>query len=1126
MADGSTRADGAATGVTHASALALLADSSAARSNKPGKSTAHTQETRSEVDSELGRVILKLEKARARVGASLTQIPTGREYDSPPDVSDEPTYDALEKAYNAAFLVHTPETVEHVHIEEPVVRQEEKLGVEDSVKLGGSAAEDAEKQREGKEKDTTQVGTLKSICLSTLNQHTKNGAQSESQGTGVINGISARAATASPSQSPMSVPNRTSSEDGFLSTPEVKRGCRDVAMKPEDAEEGKVERADHISLKEFLVSELEVYCSRLVERKHPQNGSSDACDLAWITGLQLYQDHERALMDFDDEWKRSHANSYPGYANEGHEELQMSPLTIITNPFQQDTAGSAKSNVQEGSKDLYASYKRGSNGVVIGDSCHKERLKISEFMAQIASSQNTSAFYVVVAAGSDLAQWEKALLSNQLIQLYPYWGSKEDRQNLLQLLSNEYFSNHNLSAHVLLTSYEVFMEDISVVTSLQCQLSVIDIPQAADKITAIWPQLLSLRCRQRLLLCQPGFEIDARKLLHFLVPELFSSRRKLLAWSSAALHINQIRQVCDVVEAFTLISNSDASRAFISKVESCTKENCEREMAALDTLDKQGIVRAIEPSIMVPVRRVLNKKSRNRVNGHIPATGKLAAQSTLPDPVEPQLTIQAPNVPPRKRTDSDRSRQRIGRCGKCAGCLAEDCMKCGHCQDMKKYGGPGLRKQSCKNRKCLNPKIWGYATRKRKRSKTKRASDPHKSGNSTKGDSDDDASNAYSSVESDGDSVSTTIYGHGDSDEESLRYSDAAMDSPRDLLLPASDTLLDDHLSLSDLSSRSGSARQRVVRCGECEGCHAPDCMKCPHCLDMKKYGGPGLRKQTCKNRKCNSPKLVVLNKAKGGHDQYVDEMGNVVYSGLNDGTFPGFYEAPDASDRPESPESVGVSPKVESPSVIEACKLFVEPQLVFACKDCVARFSSKLLLDFHERVEHSLPTSQHVIAPTAFEREASLLFTRPICQNAMLCAQTNQLDRNPRSSPLGYAKLQSQQFQYFFMEPFVILGRMEARWCELYKHLGVANLKGLAGGDVNCHVGNDSMIATTHAVISWDARLGSFVIECLSLRTPISVNGREVSFSSPPATLSSRNLVQIGASVFYFLLPKTTKTI
>lgn len=150
-------------------------------------------------------------------------------------------------------------------------------------------------------------------------------------------------------------------------------------------------------------------------------------------------------------------------------------------------------------------------------------------MAQIASSQSTSAFYVVVAAGSDLAQWEKALSSEQLIRLYPYWGSKQDRQNLLQLLSNEYFSSRSLSAHVLLTSYEVFMEDISVVTSLQCQLSIIDIPrQATDQIAAIWSELLSLQCRQRLLLCQPGFEFDVRKLLHFLVPELFSSRRKLL----------------------------------------------------------------------------------------------------------------------------------------------------------------------------------------------------------------------------------------------------------------------------------------------------------------------------------------------------------------------------------------------------------------------------------------------------------------------------------------------------------------------------------------------------------------------------------------------------------------------
>jgi hypothetical protein len=366
-----------------------------------------------------------------------------------------------------------------------------------------------------------------------------------------------------------------------------------------------------------------------------------------------------------------------------------------------------------------------------------------------------------------------------------------------------------------------------------------------------------------------------------------------------------------------------------------------------------------------------------------------------------QLSIRAPKFLPQKRGESDdRSRQRIGRCGKCAGCLTEDCMKCGHCQDMKKYGGPGLRKQSCKNRKCLNPRLWGLASRKRKRSKIKRTAT---SGDMNRGsDMDDNAS-----VESDGESVSTATY--GESDDESLHYSDATMDSPHDLLLPASDTLMDDHLTLSDLSARSASARSRVMRCGECSGCTASDCMKCPHCLDMKKYGGPGLRKQTCKKRKCVAPKVVMLNQAKGGHEQYVDEHGNVVFSGPNDGAFPGFYDAPDSSDRLESPATASPNSKRPSDvvSVAQECERFMKPRLAFPCKDCAARFSSKLLVDFHVRVEHPLAADESAVTPTPLEREASRSLSRAVYQNAILSAHLKPHDRTPKSSPLGYAKLE-----------------------------------------------------------------------------------------------------------------------
>ncbi len=38
----------------------------------------------------------------------------------------------------------------------------------------------------------------------------------------------------------------------------------------------------------------------------------------------------------------------------------------------------------------------------------------------------------------------------------------------------------------------------------------------------------------------------------------------------------------------------------------------------------------------------------------------------------------------------------------------------------------------------------------------------------------------------------------------------------------------------------------------KCEGCLRSDCGTYLHCIDMKKFGGPGKRKKGCMNRKCN----------------------------------------------------------------------------------------------------------------------------------------------------------------------------------------------------------------------------------------------------------------------------------
>lgn len=44
---------------------------------------------------------------------------------------------------------------------------------------------------------------------------------------------------------------------------------------------------------------------------------------------------------------------------------------------------------------------------------------------------------------------------------------------------------------------------------------------------------------------------------------------------------------------------------------------------------------------------------------------------------------------------------RSQRCGVCRGCQCKPCGTCTYCQDSPQFGGPGVKKQSCIERRCL-----------------------------------------------------------------------------------------------------------------------------------------------------------------------------------------------------------------------------------------------------------------------------------------------------------------------------------------------------------------------------------------------------------------------------------------
>lgn len=335
---------------------------------------------------------------------------------------------------------------------------------------------------------------------------------------------------------------------------------------------------------------------------------------------------------------------------------------------------------------------------------------------------------------------------------------------------------------------------------------------------------------------------------------------------------------------------------------------------------------------------------------------------------------------------------------------------------MKKYGGPGLRKQSCKNRKCISPKRWGMTARKSKKARVMKQSgkvendEDDEDATSEKYDTDfdgeedhDDGATSYYSQDSDRDSsFASHEVVHSDSDgHEFMRSSEDVPLSPSDISLLSNEKLQDDDFesghpdeSNGDLGSKS--ARTREMRCGKCIGCTATDCMECLHCLDKKKYGGPGLRKQSCKNRKCVMPKVVLLNQSKD--DEYVDEKGDIVH--------PDYYEGSDVLDGAALYRMNGnLGGRTALISLIQECDVFIDQHLVFTCESCVARFSSRGLLELHERVEH--PPFGVVSQCDELEKEASRMLLHPIQQNCFINAQLREKKKTLRSCPRAYVKLQ-----------------------------------------------------------------------------------------------------------------------
>lgn len=237
-------------------------------------------------------------------------------------------------------------------------------------------------------------------------------------------------------------------------------------------------------------------------------------------------------------------------------------------------------------------------------------------MVDLSRRQQSPGLHIVIAANSELLAWKSQLAANDQTQIYPYWGEKQDRQQVLAALSTEYFSRQKPTPHVLLTSYDIFAEDVQTLGIIQWQLALVEVPLHVgfqEQLDALWLQFLCLRARHRLLIAHREFHVDARRVLQFLLPGLFSSRRKMLvrdtvfesdaafdaganalhrsttqAWTYAAFEAPFIRRLRDTIEAFTISSDPKDVQAFLASVNQHSIIKSDEELTTLSLLNRSG----------------------------------------------------------------------------------------------------------------------------------------------------------------------------------------------------------------------------------------------------------------------------------------------------------------------------------------------------------------------------------------------------------------------------------------------------------------------------------------------------------------------------------------------------------
>ncbi|KAJ2792711.1 putative DNA helicase ino80 [Coemansia linderi] len=280
-----------------------------------------------------------------------------------------------------------------------------------------------------------------------------------------------------------------------------------------------------------------------------------------------------------DEIQRQHRDDHASASDEPHDANVAEALDSMNFQDPDNTAGAdipqprmlmcqLKEYQIKGLTWLAHLYEQGINGILADEMGLGKTVQSISFLAYLAETNNVWGPFMVVAPASTLHNWQQELTRFvPEFKVLPYWGTPKDRKVLRTSLNNpNSLSRRDSDFHVLVTSYQLVVQDEAYLNRVKWQYMVLDEAQAIkSSSSARWKTLLGFHCRNRLLLTGTPIQNSMQELwalLHFIMPMLFDSHDEFSDWFSrdieahaenrSSLNQHQLQRLHVILKPFML----------------------------------------------------------------------------------------------------------------------------------------------------------------------------------------------------------------------------------------------------------------------------------------------------------------------------------------------------------------------------------------------------------------------------------------------------------------------------------------------------------------------------------------------------------------------------------------------